>query len=114
MADNADEVPKNWKLQLRYGRLKTRFSHHTVLVDVEVIERTHLNQVDTGPAIMAFKAWAGDNDELSDMTAFFVEKFGCRQIGRAYFYDTAPEEPPREKPHGYDFNFTPYSEESDQ
>jgi hypothetical protein len=33
-----EEAHPNWKLLLRYGRLKTPYEHFTVLADVRVIE----------------------------------------------------------------------------
>ena len=63
----------DWKLKLRYGKLKTPFSHFTVLADGKVIKEM-------------------DGDSI-------------------LVYDTAPEEPPRDNPYGYDIKFTPYTEE---
>ncbi len=35
---------------------------------------------------------------------------GFDVTGRTHIYDTAPEQPPKENPFGYDIKFTPFDE----
>lgn len=89
---------KNWKLELRYGRRTTPYSHFTVFAEGRVGQLVDGFEAPDGPAIMAMKCWA--------LSAYEV-------TGRIHVYDTEPEEPPEVEPYGYGINFTPYAEEDE-
>jgi hypothetical protein len=101
----------NWKLQLRYGKLKTEFKHYSVLADGVVIELVEGFDCRPGRAWMAMKTWAIDLDQSADMIQSIGNKIGFKVDGRVEIYDTAPEQPPEDKPFGYDIQFTPYGDE---
>ncbi len=102
--------PKDWKLKLRYGKLKTCFRHFTVLADGVVGKLVEGFECRPGRAWMSMKTWATDADESMDMIRVIGNQIGFAVDGRIEVYDTAPEHPPRDKPHGYDIRFTPYDE----
>ena len=64
---NGEQAPRNWKLLLRYGRLKTPYEHFTVLVDVQVIEADSAVGSQVGPAWMAMKVWAPSADAAGEI-----------------------------------------------
>lgn len=47
----------DWKLKLRYGKLKTPFSHFTVLADGKVIKEMDGFDCPKGPAWMGIKTY---------------------------------------------------------
>ena len=109
----ADET-KDWKLKLRYGILKTELKHFTVIADGMVGELTHGFQCPSGRAFMSMKTWASDEAESQDMIRVIGHNIGFEVDGEVYVYDTEPEEPPTEKPHGYDISFKPYEREASE
>lgn len=52
MTDDAD---KNWKLRLRYGKLKTPYRHYTALAEGEVRGELDGFSYPPGPAFMGMK-----------------------------------------------------------
>lgn len=98
----------DWKLKLRYGRLKTNFSHFTVMADGIAAQLPDGLTCRPGPAWMAMKAWAEDAGEAGHMTRLIADQIGFRVTGDVLVYETEPQLPPKENPHGYDINFTPY------
>ena len=104
----------DWKLKLLYGKLKTPFSHFTVLADGKVIKEMDGFDCPKGPAWMGIKVWAIDCGMAIDMARVIGENIGFKvkqSHDSILVYDTAPEEPPRDNPYGYDIKFTPYTEE---
>ncbi|MFT3896337.1 MAG: hypothetical protein QM719_01330 [Thermomonas sp.] len=99
---------KDWKLKLRYGRISTPYKHFTIVADGVSREMAEGFECRPGPAVMAMKGWATDVDEAVDMIRFVGEKIGFSVSGKVEVYDTEPEDPPREKPFGYDISFVPY------
>lgn len=107
------EEQKDWKLKLRYGKLKTEFKHFTVLADGIVGELTDGFECRPGPAWMSMKAWATDSDESADMIQSIGNQIGFQCDGEILIYDeTDPDVPPGENPHGYDISFTPYKQDA--
>jgi hypothetical protein len=51
---------KNWKLKLRYGRMKTAFRHFTVLAEGDVVSPNEDFETGLGPSIFGMKVWASD------------------------------------------------------
>jgi len=101
------EPPADWKLQLRFGKIRTSFKHFTTISEGEVVEPLPDFDCDTGPAFMGMKVWASDTDEAVDMARAFGERVGFA-ISRVQVYETEPEQPPRESPFGYAIQFTSY------
>ena len=109
-----DDKDKDWKLRLRYGKLKTPYTHYTVLAEGEVRGELEGFSCPTGPAFMGMKAWASSADESADMIVAVGGQIGFAVTGDIEIYETEPAQPPRENPYGYDINFTPFdSEDSD-
>lgn len=102
------EEISNWKLKLRYGKITTPFKHFTVFADGVVGELCEGFQCRPGRAWMAMKTWATDADESADMIQVIGKEIGFSVDGRIHIYDTEPEQPPKDKPFGYDIGFTPY------
>ena len=102
------DEPKNWKLKLRYGKLKTRLKHFSVLADGVVGQFVDGFECRPGRAWMSMKTWATDPDESTDMIQVIGRQIGFSVDGRIEVYDTPPEKPPGDKPHGYDIRFYPY------
>jgi len=103
---------KDWKLKLRYGKIKTNFCHFTVMADGVAAELVEGFECRPGRAWIAMKTWASDVDEAADMIRAIGSQIGFTVEGRIYVYDTEPELPPIEKPYGYDISFTPYDEDA--
>ena len=106
-----DEMDKDWKLKLRYGKLYTEFSHYTVLADGEVGDLADGFECRPGRAWMAMKTWATNTGESADMIKVIGEQIGFEVTGKIEVYETEPSEPPQENPHAYDIMFTPYGDQ---
>ena len=100
-----DTAGKNWKLNLRYGRLKTPFQHFTLIADGIAGELVDGVACRAGPAVMSMKAWATDTDESADMFVAIGRQIGFTVTGKICIYETAPEQPPEQNPHGYAIHF---------
>ncbi len=98
----------DWKLKLRYGKEKTAFSHFTVLAEGVAGDLDDGFSCPKGNAIMAMKTGANTSDESADMVCSIGEQIGFKVTGKIQIYETEPEQPPRENPHGYGINFTPF------
>ena len=103
-----EQADKSWKVKLRYGLLKTPYSHFTVLADGVAVALDAAFQCPPGPAFMSMKCWCSSSEEAIDMTRVIGGHVGYRTEGRVQVYDTEPEQAPREAPHGYDIGFTAY------
>jgi hypothetical protein len=105
-----DQSPgKNWKLDLRYGRMTTPFKHFTAIADGVVGDLVEGFECPPGTAFMAMKCWASSTDESADMIQSIGEQIGFKVTGKIEVFVTEPEQPPGNNPHGYDIGFTPYS-----
>ena len=108
MSDDAPE--KNWKLKLRYGKLKT--PHLTLIADGIVTAKLMEGfSCRPGRAFMAMKVWASSNEEAFDMAQSIGKQIGFIVTGRIELFTTEPTAPPRANSHGYDIQFTPYDPE---
>ncbi|MCL1106330.1 hypothetical protein [Shewanella algicola] len=103
MSDDSD-----WKLKLRYGKETTPYTHYTVLAEGVCGEMAEGFSCPKGNAIMGIKVWATDIDEPPYMVKSIGSQIGFEVTGEIQIYATEPEEPPRENPHGYDIQFTPF------
>lgn len=99
---------KNWKLKLSSGELSTPYSHYTVLAEGVCGDLIEGFSCPKGNAIMGIKVWATDIDEPPYMVKSIGSQIGFEVTGEIQIYETEPEEAPRENPHGYDIQFTPF------
>jgi hypothetical protein len=97
-----------WKLKLRYGRTATPYSHFTVIAEGTVGDLAPGFSCPRGPAFMGMKTWALSLDESADMMSAISRQVGFRITGSIEVFVTEPQEPPRDKPFGYDITFTPF------
>lgn len=105
-----DSSETDWKLKLRYGKLKTDFKHFTVFADGVVGELEEGFECRPGRAWMAMKTWATDANESADMIQVIGRQIGFSVDGEIEVYASEPEQPPGANPHGYEIRFTPYDE----
>lgn len=98
----------DWKLKLRYGKLKTQFTHYTVIVECEVLE-PHENLGSHGErGFFGLKVWAENEDEAAHLTMLVAKHYDLK-VGKTFdVFKTDPVQPPGEQPSSYDANFTPY------
>ncbi|RUM05426.1 hypothetical protein [Rhizobium chutanense] len=100
---------KNWKLKLRYGKLKTAFRHFAVIADGEIItSNADFDTTAGSAAIFSMQAWATDDDQAVDMVVTIGRNLGFSASGRIYVYSTEPQQPPSEAPHAYGLKFYQY------
>ena len=108
--EEQDQADKDWKLKLRYGKLKTPYKHFTALAEGIVEgELRDGYECPLGNAWMGIKTWASSSDESGDMARSIGEQIGFKVTGKILIYDTDPTEPPKDEPYGYDITFTPIS-----
>jgi len=99
---------KDWKLKLRYGRLKTPYQHFTIIVPVIINKFIEEFSAQPGRAYAGIKVWATDTDRAIDMVNNIAEHTGFKIIGKIEIYNTDPVQPPGENPNAYDINFSYY------
>jgi hypothetical protein len=104
----SDEPHPNWKLLLRYGRLKTPYEHFAVVADVQVIESDAELGSQVGPAWLAIAVWARSADAAADLVRAIAPEMGAEVRGRVYVYESPPVEPPRDDPFAYGPRFKAY------
>jgi hypothetical protein len=109
-APNLSNEP-DWKLKLRYGRATTPFRHFTVVANGRVEAANPFKAV-LGPAFMGMKVWASSEGEAADMIQVIGRDLNFECKGRIEVFVTEAEQPPRDKPFGYDIRFTSYQEPS--
>jgi len=102
------EDEQDWKLKLRYGKESTPFSHFTVIADGTVGDLLHDFECRPGKAFMSIKVWSTDLDEAGDMIQDIGDQIGFNVDGKIEIFTTDAVQPPRDKPYGYDINFTSY------
>ncbi|XVJ64613.1 MAG: hypothetical protein HEQ40_05900 [Lacibacter sp.] len=98
----------DWKLKLRYGKIKTPYQHFTVIAngtakDVDI----DFNCAD-GNAFMGMKVWASSENEAAELVEVIGKQIGFTVTGNIEIYNSEPLEPPKENPFGYHIRFTPY------
>jgi hypothetical protein len=101
---------KDWKLKLRYGKLKTPYQHFTVIAPVVIEEYIEGLDAQPGNAYAGIKLWATNIDEAIHIVASIGEEKGYMVSGRIEVYETPPERPPQDEPYAYSINFTYYRE----
>ena len=105
------EESADWKLKLRYGKIKTEFQHFSTIAEGVVGNLVEGFSCRPGSAVMGMKVWASTTDEASDMARAIGKQIGFTVTGRIQIYTTEPEQPPGENPHGYSIKFTPFDNE---
>ncbi|KCZ92980.1 hypothetical protein [Hyphomonas johnsonii] len=105
----SDDAPADWKLKLRYGQTTTDYSHFAVIADGAIVEPNADMNTQLGPCVLSLKAWATDADECADMLVAIANQVGFKIAEKIDIYATEPDEPPKDKPFGYDLRFTPYA-----
>jgi hypothetical protein len=98
-----DDNYENWKLKLRYGKLITPYKHFTSITKGVVEDNSSYSP---GSAFMGVKIWASTYDEAADLTESISEQVRFTITDKIEIFDTEPQEPPHEKPYGYDLSFT--------
>ena len=103
----------NWKLKLRYGKLKTPYSHFTVMADGKTDNLNECFECPQGYAWMSMHVWATSTEQAADMMSFVSNDIGfeIREGTKILIYSTEPQKAPREEPFGYGITFTPYQAE---
>lgn len=100
---------KNWTLRLRYGKLKTAFSHVTVIAEGEIAVSNPDFETRAGMAsFFTIHAWATDDDEALDMVVTIGRQVGFNTTGRIHLYKTDPKQPPGDTPFAYGLAFRQY------
>lgn len=102
------EDDQDWKLKLRYGRVATPFEHFTVIAEGEVGTLTDGFECRPGCAFMGMKVWAMSTSQADDMIQSIGGQIGFRVAGRIQVNETEPTQPPKDRPYGYDIQFTPF------
>ena len=105
-----DDNNDGWKVKLRHGLLTTPYIHLIVVADGLVGELADGFTCPPGKAYMGMKVWALSDDQAVDMVEYIGEQIGFTVTGKIEIFDTEPEQPPKEKPFGYDITFNPYEE----
>ncbi len=108
-----DQVDKDWKLKLRYGKTQTPYHHYTAMAEGEAGELADGFSCRPGKAWMAMKTWASSTEESGDMIRTIGNQIGFTVTGRVLIYDTEPTQPPGENPYGYDIGFVPFDSSSE-
>ena len=106
-----ENIDKDWKLKLRYGKLTTPFKHITLIAQGVAGELQDGFSCPPGNAFMGMKVWASSAEEAAAMIRAIGQQIGFKVTGDIQIYNTDPSEPPKDNPYGYDINFTPFSEE---
>tara|TARA_R110002072_G_scaffold109555_1_gene236970 strand:+ start:119 stop:460 length:342 start_codon:yes stop_codon:yes gene_type:complete len=107
MSDNA---PDDWKRKLSDGEIETAFTHYAMVADGRVVEPSAEFKTEAGPSVLSMKAWAKDPEEAGDMIVAISNHLGFKIADKVDIYVTEPDAPPKDKPYGYDLNFTPYAD----
>ncbi|WP_120497530.1 hypothetical protein [Kiloniella sp. EL199] len=103
-----EQIETDWKLKLRYGKLKTPYQHYSIISEGVVEELSEGFECPKGDAFMAMKIWAEDMEQAADLFTYVSSQIGFQIKGKLETWETDPNEPPRDNPHGYDIKFTPF------
>jgi len=98
----------DWKLKLRYGKLKTPFTHFTVIADCKVLKPNESLGSYGKQGFFGLKVWAEDVNEAAHMTMLVAKHYDLKVGETSDVFKTDPVQPPGENPSSYDANFTPY------
>ena len=101
---------KDWKLKLRYGRLKTPFTHYTLIAPARVEKYIEDFDAEIGKAWIGMKIWATNEDESAEVYQSVADQTGLNITGNILVYNTEPVNPPKENPYAYDIQFNYYTD----
>lgn len=104
------ENDKDWKLKLRYGKIRTPYQHFTAIAEGVVVKSDNSLQYPAGPAIITLRTWARDSGQSIELIQSLGNELGYDITGNIQIYETDPERPPKDKPYGYGLNFTPFED----
>jgi len=102
------ENQKDWKLKLRYGKIKTPYQHFTAIAEGVRVKPDNSVQGPPGPAIITLRTWARDTAQSAEIVQSLGNELGYQITGNIKIYETDPERPPKDNPYGYGLNFTPF------
>ena len=102
------ENDKDWKLKLRYGKIKTPYQHFTAIAQGVVVTSDNSLQCPAGPAMITIRTWATDAAQSAQIIQFFGSELGYEITEDIQIYETDPERPPKDQPYGYGINVTPF------
>ena len=105
---------KDWKLNLRYGKLHTPFKHLTLIAQGVAGDLQGGFTCPPGNAFMGMKVWASSDEEAAAMIQAIGYQIGFKVTGDIQIYYTDPLEPPKDNPYGYDITFSPFNESKAQ
>ena len=103
-----DNPPKDWNLKLRYGKLKSPFTHFATITKGTFEEAFPEYGCPAGDAVMGLKVWAQDAREAARVSIAFGESIGFLASNDSEVYEAAPEEPPKQEPYVYQWTFHPF------
>jgi hypothetical protein len=108
---NEKQFDPSWTLKLRYGRLKTPYTHYTAIAEGVVGDLADGFSCGPGAAFMGMKLWATSEDEAFDMVVSIGQQISFTVDGQVQLFASEPADPPDQEPYGYDINFTPFRPE---
>ncbi|SOD14697.1 hypothetical protein [Pedobacter xixiisoli] len=100
---------KDWKLKLRYGKIKTPYKHFTIIGNCEVGNLIDEFSCRPGPAYVSMKVWTLDYKQAAEIFSSVGNQIGFTPYDDVEIYDSEAVNPPKEDPFAYDINFTPYA-----
>lgn len=102
------ENDKDWKIKLRYGKLKTPFQHYSIIAEVIIPEYIKDFEAKPGKAYVGMKAWIKHIDDAFELVEDVGGQIGFEVTGKIDVYETSPDSPPDENPYVYNINFSYY------
>lgn len=101
---------KDWKLKLKYGKLKTPFNHYTIIAPVLINEYSEEYAAQSGKAYVGLKIWAENDNVAISMFENLAHDAHFKITGNMELYETDPIEPPTEKQYSYGITFSYYND----
>lgn len=101
----------DWKLKLRYGKMKTPYKHFVLLADCFVGNLIEEYKCSSENAIVSIKIWAVDGDQAAEIFQDIGRQIGFNVKDKIEIFDKPADQPPTDSPSAYGINFTPYDNE---
>ena len=102
------ENEKDWKVKLRYGKLKTAFQHYSIIAPVIISEYIEEFEAKPGKAYVSMKVWVAHIDDAFEVIEDVGEQTGFKITGKIEVYETEPDSPPDVSPNVYNVKFSYY------
>ena len=99
---------KNWKLKLRYGKLRNQLTHYTIIAPVVITHFIDDFDAKPGKAYAGVKIWAHDANHAFEIFQDVGSQIGYEVTGKMELYKTDPEQAPDKEPYAYGINFSYY------